>query len=615
MNRRETFILGLALVILTIVLSRQGYGMPLNKAAQVIPSTASDRAPARLYYDRTILEEFQASSPWLIRASPDGTSYLTRVERVASQERHGLAVIGAGGKAVRYSMWARSQPVRILWRPDGKAVSYFLQEEGTNVRHLHLWDLASGRDVEIPIPLSYAQAFLRWSPDSARLAFTSDPGGVVVVEPATGGRPVWQEKIRAFDWSSDSQRIVMVPDKGKGVEASDLIIVDVATAEVIATINTGQDCDIRAVAWQGSERILFTAAEQHSWPTRLYAINPQGGQKLLLQSSEIAIEEPSWLPDNKGYAWQQGLADGLVTVAFSLDGPDPVPRLLKFSGSVYPRGYVQGRDSLVVSHTSFSENRLLEVPWNDLDGYKVLADVDGPKLPIGVDQQYTKINSLDGTPIPVHVSRIARDSPDSRNAALIRLHGTFLEGKPDLWEETRWYLSRGIQCIQVGGRSGTKRTAQNDTEDLVAACRYAHEELGVPIERIVVIAPSTLANTALRSVVNHPGHIGILVLIGVYEAPERTAYAEAENRVSDMRVLAFHGGSDRLIKPERAKAILDWTLGPDATRSPRGVWHVFDGEDHSLSKDESFAVIHATVLHMLGLIPLRGDAGGDRDPP
>jgi pimeloyl-ACP methyl ester carboxylesterase len=124
----------------------------------------------------------------------------------------------------------------------------------------------------------------------------------------------------------------------------------------------------------------------------------------------------------------------------------------------------------------------------------------------------------------------------------------------------------------------------------------------VPRERIVLFGASDRAAAALEAAQRRPESIGMVVVQGVLGAPVLARDADREERLRAIRVLAFHGEHDRKCTPGRAREAIENAMGRAALRPPRGLWHVFPGEDHGLRSDAPHAAIHATILHELGLV-------------
>jgi Tol biopolymer transport system component len=145
--------------------------------------------------------EFSASDNGVLvfRGSEgSGTSRLTWVDRAG----HDIQVIGEPGP---YS----NQTVS----PDGKRIAVEMRASNPDI-----WTIESSRNVTTRFTFSAAQDFWPvWSPDGARIAYTSDEKGAygVFVKPATGARPESLISHVSFpigpcDWSSDGKNIACV---------------------------------------------------------------------------------------------------------------------------------------------------------------------------------------------------------------------------------------------------------------------------------------------------------------------------------------------------------------------------------------------------------------------
>lgn len=268
------------------------------------------------------------------------------------------------------------------------------------------------------------------------------------------------------------------------------------------------------------------------------------------------------------------------------------PKRIPLSGEANWRSFLPGGREMIVMEETSAVSRLVRIA---LDGSSEPMEFASNRAAnvAAVEHSRVVVKTTLGED-SILVSKTT-DPQRRANAVFIRVHGGPVRWGYERWAETQLYLEHGVDVIQVEQHS---RERGGHVELLVAALDYARETLGVPRERIVVHAASTPAGTVLHTAQEHPEKIGIIALIALYREPLPMRRLEAAGA---LRVLGFHGGSDSVMAPDEARMFLETAFGKEALRPPRGMWHVFAGEPHSLVRDESHAAIHATILHLLGL--------------
>lgn len=570
--------------------------MSLCIAALLATACVRKEVPVQPCSSAAVQEEFRATSEFLLSTSPDGTLTVGWRYRKQQPDHEELVVRQVGSGNILFSKTWPVKVTRVNWRPDSRAIAYFQQDAKTNLRHLFIWDLASDQHRELPIPESHAQALVRWSPDGKRLAFTSDPGGLVIVDPAGGPPVVYPPKIRTFDWSTDGRWLAVVPDENATVAT----ILDATTGAIRRSFMAHAKGVVPEVVWQGSPNLLLldrsvstdlSGANRRRLTFSLIALDPSTGKEETLISEPRNIRNIQWLPDGTGCLWHRRDADGTQSIYIKQAGV-PAPRRIDLGGTVRFQNFFTDGLSLGASRISDTINQLVRIP---LDGgaASVIAEVPSVKLP-GLKEEIVKIRSAEETMPPMLVTSIAEGNPRA-NAAHIVIYGESLAIHNDTWAETQRCLLHGIHSIHLANRRGRA------VQDLLAACDYAKTVLKVPRERIVVVGKSEGTKVVMEAALRRPDLFGIIVLTGAFAAPEVPPDSRSRG-LSAVRVLAFHGEKDRVVSPERGREAIEKGLGSDALLPPRGMWHIFPNEDHPLHLDESQAVIFATILRELGLI-------------
>ena len=483
---------------------------------------------------------------------------------------------------------------RICWRPDGRAISYFRQEPGSNRRRLFVWELDRDEQRELRIPTSFAQATVRWSPDGKRIAFTSDRGILTIVNSIDGTVSTYGEKVRAFDWSSDSSRIAAIQDAQPFPRV--VLLLNAADGGIAETVTTSVSGELKEVAWQRSANLLVVSSDDPKTEAHgesRYALNSIDRRTQcceVLFSGLLGVRNPLWLPGEGGCLWDGLAADKQRRMFVSVKGVSE-PRPIPLDGLLSWRCFLPDGKGMIVLQESSAVNRLARVSL-DGGGLTSVIAANQPASISAVEHKRIEVRTSTGDCIAIQVSTVT-DVRRRANAAFIRLHGGQVEWGGERWAETQLYLEYGVDVIQVAFRG-----LDHGANDLIAALDYARSVLGVPSERIVALGASTPAASVVHAAQLHPEKIGIVGIIGLYKEPQ----LPRPLTTASLHVFGFHGERDRTVAPEIARNLLEMAFGEDALRPPRGLWHVFQGEDHALTRDESFAKIHATILRQLGLI-------------
>jgi hypothetical protein len=173
---------------------------------------------------------------------------------------------------------------------------------------------------------------------------------------------------------------------------------------------------------------------------------------------------------------------------------------------------------------------------------------------------------------------------------------------PSRWAETQVFLQHGINVLHVP--NGKEHAEQ----DLLAACDYAADVLRTPRDRIVLVGASTAATAVLKAAQVQVNRFGMAVLTGYMGG----AFPQKISHPDELKILAFHGGADRLVQPQISYRLLTQVLGNPLPPKDRFLWTVFEGEDHGLHLDENRSAVCATIIEQLGLLPVRsGGSAGD----
>jgi dipeptidyl aminopeptidase/acylaminoacyl peptidase len=549
----------------------------------------------------TVLSEMRSFYPLPISASPDGNRILARAKPEESNA-NGLVIIDTQTKQITKKLNWPNPMIHMLWRPDGHSISFFSQETETNVRHLIIWNLDDGGTREVPIPTTFAQPHVVWSPDGSRLAFGQETKAVVIVSATVRGDPViYPGKFSIFAWSSDSESLVLVPDN----DSHQVLIVDAPTVHLAKRFTTRNSGKVVDIAWQPRKDMLVLL-QQENGSRSLVEVNPSTGEESVLLTSKSDIRTPVWLPVGKGYVFQR-LEDGSGGLYIGPERKGPLPQRVDLDGITDYRGILSNENAIVVAHRSTGPMELLKVSLGGKTR-EVLASADFSVLPaVSPDQVF--ISSSDGLQIPILVWHSPYRNSGSA-AVVVRAHGNIHGAEVPVWqEEIQMYLKHGVDFIGVNYRGssgyGTEfEKAGNDRDrslDIAAACEYAHSILGITYERIVLLGHSDGATLAVGAGLLEPRRIGTLAIVSLPALPRAwQTYKSADYR--QMQLLDFHGSNDRLVSPAIGLGLIQEAFGRDILSPLNKHWFVLAGEDHVLHLDNSWAIVHSMILRRLGLI-------------
>ncbi len=411
-----------------------------------------------------------------------------------------------------------------------------------------------------------------------------------------GAVTTYGEKIRSFDWSTDSKRIAAIPAEQPSLPV--VVLLDPTSGEAIETIPIAEDGKLQKLAWQRSPNLLVVTerdlgkAAPAETASIVCSIDPCTKRREVLATGPMWVRDARWLPDAGGCLFF-GRSFARLRRLFVLSKGAAGPRPIAMDGVVSWRSFLPDGKSMIVMEESSAVSRLMRVA---LDGTGPVVEIaaNRPASISGIEHKRVEVVTSEGEKVALLVSHNT-DAKRHANAVFIRAHGGLVQWGEERWAETQLYLEHGVDVIQVERRVSDAKQAG----DLIAALDYARTTLGVPRERIVVLAASTPAAAVVRAAQLHPEKVGVIGIIGLYKEPSLPP--SLSQAAASLRVLGFHGEQDRTIPPEVAQNFIEKAFGEDALRPPRGLWHVFAGEPHTLARDESHAAIHATILHLLGL--------------
>jgi Tol biopolymer transport system component len=250
----------------------------------------SDACPGVVYIadpDGHTVASFPGTG-WLISWSPDST-------RVATWAGEAIGIYGVNG--TRQALltvppgFMAPGDFDPVWSPDGRSLFVPL---GGQV------PLDGSKPVHLPPddPRSHWQT--AYSPDGARAAYLTYPGGLLIVAAADGSqaRPVVAEgRVESFGWSPTGDRIAFVAATGsvdpQQGAADELRLLDLASGSITTLAEASGTDPFRAIRFSpDGDRILFAVTDRHQ---SLWTIRTDGSDKRLLVAG-TGWGDWQWLP-------------------------------------------------------------------------------------------------------------------------------------------------------------------------------------------------------------------------------------------------------------------------------------------------------------------------------
>ena len=279
---------------------KDGFFPPEGEITFISPRLHRQRAAVfAMNSDGTDIRLLSESSPWYVEWAPDGKKLLSSN---GISEGHGSLVVEDVNTGARTKIYVDREkgsllnPQRASWSPDGQKIAfisthgdiYLINPDGSGLRSRPVRD-----------SLNCAVLGLDWSPDSARLAFTSKcrneagdagQGGLGILDIRTGEMtPVGLgQHPQNPAWSPDGRYIAFDDASGR------IMLVDMSKREFeFRPLTEGpHDSD---PAWSpDSSAIIYVSEETGDHDIRMTSVD--GTQELSLTSTAPADTAPEWRP-------------------------------------------------------------------------------------------------------------------------------------------------------------------------------------------------------------------------------------------------------------------------------------------------------------------------------
>ncbi len=543
-------------------------------------------------YRPSVFQDFRARYPEPISVSPDGTKILLRTLN-SEGNPFGLEIIESRSHRSLARIAFADDPMRLCWRPDGKSVSFFVQNRQKNGRSLHLWKFSAGRDDVIPTPPAKAEPNMKWSPSSRYFAYIEGGVGLVVID-SQQPRSVVHVQPGAdyiFDWLADSRRIAYVP---RG-HPNAIRVIDLS-GKVDQEIRLPEDNQLLDVVYSGARQEFLVITRTPADPFLVETVVPSPVRTRTIYRSTDELDYPHLVPDGRR-CLVEIVKDGtrkIVALELAKSGISEIPAAAGDNqvDIVDPKSRF-----LIFTHRGSAPSIIYKHDFGAGKTAELYSKPSGPS----VSAETHWVRSSDGVRVPLYVWR--GEKAGAARAAVIRVHAFNVKETPTWQDEIQIMASRGVTYVACNYRGSLgfgfdfekQGTPENQRKDVQATIEYVHKTLRIPYDRIVLLGYSAGADLALDTAIRCSPEPGIVALVGL---SGRGFYRSARDRHSRSRVLIFHGAYEES-RLESLKAVAQELA---RMRRAGGVVDLFEVNDnHDFNYPASRAQIYSAILNALTL--------------
>lgn len=551
-----------------------------------------------------IVADVLAQSPSPLIVSPQGALLLAKNRFEAAFE---LEVIELSSTKVVAHCLSSDTQLSPAWRPDEKAIAYFAARAGNGIYYLYVWDLPTSRvsvldtpPTASPIPRS------RWSPDGTKIAYLVGHGGeegsLWVVDFATHGQGRLviggiREK-SDFQWSADGKHLAVVK-----VQSPDLLtVVDAETHDVVFQVGQAGLRDIREFVWSPLNDAIVLTARSNEF-LRLFRFDIKTNQLTRCITELGDVIEPHYGGVDRIVLYELSKDSKLRLFATHCRG-DAASAIGPSTGFTRYLGWASQNSLVIGLHTSPTEPpAVFEYTRNSLSSKLVFSPPHAGELR-STAATFLRLQAADGISIPAVLWPHQGAGP--AKAVLVVVHGG-----PHLEEFVRWEIlprlanARGFDVLAVNyrGSSGSGETFENAgnaaqrATDVLAGCEYAHRNLHVSRNQVVLLGISYGAYVTALAASVKPSQIGGAVLVSMI----RTNWPSEKAGPPNFPVVVFQGANDPGTTPREARETLEARLGPDVFANPNA-FRVLPEEGHVFARTDSWAQVYMEVLNLLSRV-------------
>lgn len=446
----------------------------------------------------------------------------------------------------------RSTTTEISVSPKGRYVSYGIHHAGADAAELHVYDTASGRELEDAIPTSYS-GINTWLPDESGFYYTwldlaslqgrettKKPGvyfhriGTPVAgDPLVYDRPWEGMFVAGADLADDEKHLLIWDGNEMGSRGNWGVRPVEGGADTPVTWLTGREPAYRFafIDSKGSEIFLVTDYQAPNWRIVAADINRPGIENLREVVAETAEPISMYAGTNNG---QVALHEGLLYVTyiqhnshvirvFDLQGRSQGEVELPFLGGVTGIAsrkndpiLMIGLRSFLVPHSIYAwDTRTRQLkPWKTVP---VPAEFESYEV------QRVFYSSKDGTRIPMTIMK-RKDAPRNGTARVL-LYGYGGWGIPWMPAFSNWHhawLHRGgiyaVANLRGGGeygeawhQAGQFCNKQKVSDDFAAAAEYLVKEGYTTPARLTILGGSNGGLLTAASYNQHPELFGAVI--------------------------------------------------------------------------------------------------------
>ncbi len=255
--------------------------------------------------------------------SPDGSQVAYAWNRTGRWEIYRQPLDGSGSEQrVTGGMGAKFAP---RWSPDGRALAYVLDLDGSEQFDVHICELTTGRHANLTSDVDAAiQPHFSWSPDGTRIALISDESGcfdTYILEVHAGHPPRLLLDRPHPDgevyWSPDGRWLAVVME-AQGQEYWTVLVSVEGGAERVIAGPDGPIC-AKDVCWSpDATRVAFCSDVADFYNLGIYHLAT--GEVTWVTEGSGDKEQPAWSPDGRRLAYVAG--DGPLSSLSVLDLAD-----------------------------------------------------------------------------------------------------------------------------------------------------------------------------------------------------------------------------------------------------------------------------------------------------
>jgi dipeptidyl aminopeptidase/acylaminoacyl peptidase len=441
--------------------------------------------------------------------------------------------------------------------PDGATVAFMLDRDSSDVWTVPVAGGVPTRvTVDRPLIAFWEDGNAVWSPDGARLAYTSR--GKVMVVPVAGGvpttvcdgsGPVWLDDARLIvgvgrgdhtvltvvdlqrpwprpiaDAGADYVTAVVSPDRTRvaytvfhhdDLNCTSVHVVDLESG-VSSTVVHQPGFQLRSVAWSPDGTRLAYASEWAGWYEVFLVDAVTDARPHQLTAADADFASLTFTPDGTslvGVRSRHGVTD-LVDIDATTGAVS-----VRAEGGTWSSPHLLPDGSVVAAHESFTTPARLCVVSPDGDVRELFAPVPVPvRSAPHVVPEHVRYESLDGREVYGWLYRPSDASADRPCPAVVQPHGGPTSVTGDEWDGVaQYFVDKGYAWFAPNFRGsttyGTEYERANhgvwgvaDTHDCLAAYDHLATLDWIDGERVAIFGASYGSYMALHSVVDDPDH-------------------------------------------------------------------------------------------------------------